>query len=163
MILASFPHKPDIFIAGDKNLICILDSQGKGWVNSLQAGRFARENWLKMVALQEAQKFSKDNKEKPSGILETSKAYIVSKNGKTVAIFKNQPEKDFDLSQNDVNILPYTTHASNSPNIITGYDLKMKGGYFIWMAKEGVKIRTVHETVGNRPWSLKIEHKNNVS
>ncbi|AIL13079.1 hypothetical protein IM40_05470 [Candidatus Paracaedimonas acanthamoebae] len=155
-MLASFPNKPDIFIAGDKNLICILDAKGRGWVNSLQAGRFARENWLKMVALQEAQKFSEDSDDQSLGVFNTSKNYIVSKAGKMVTISKDQQEKDFHSVRGDLKILPYITQASNISNVITGYDLKMKGGHLIWLTKNDVKVRTVHEEVGTRPWSLKV-------
>ncbi|MBN9343379.1 MAG: hypothetical protein BGO76_05525 [Caedibacter sp. 38-128] len=155
-ILASFTSKPDIFIAGDKNLICILDAKGSGWVNSLQAGRFARENWLKMVALQQAQKFSEDPEEQPMGIQLTKRSYIISKNGKTVMILKDPQGRDFPHIKSDLEILPSIKQASNSSTLITGYELKMKGGHFIWLTKNGVKVRTVRDEVGIRPWSLKV-------
>lgn len=159
-VLASLQNKPDIFITGDKKLICILDSQGRGWVNSLQAGRFARENWLKMVALKEAHKLSENNKDSPVGVLITRESYLISKYGKTVIIFKEPSEKNsFDRAEG-LKILPFDDHASNSTNIITGDDLQSKGGHFIWLSKGGIKVRTVLDEVGNRPWSLKVKKDN---
>ncbi|MBN9412720.1 MAG: ComEC/Rec2 family competence protein [Candidatus Paracaedimonas acanthamoebae] len=156
-ILTSFSPKPDIFMAGDKNLICLLDVEGKGWVNSLQAGRFARENWLKMVALQDVQKFSEDLEEQPVGIHITRKSYLISKNGKTVMILKDSQEKDFQDIKSDLEIRPSVKEVTDSSTLITGYELKMKGGHLIWMTKSGVKVRTVSDDVGTRPWSLKIK------
>ncbi|OJX14006.1 MAG: hypothetical protein BGO77_01415 [Caedibacter sp. 37-49] len=155
-ILSNFERKPDIFIASDKNLICFLDEKGKGWVNSLQAGRFARETWLKMVALQEAQKIVEDGEDQPDGITVTPLMYQVVKDGKRVTIYRSV-QKVQPIAKSDLTIFPYVMQASANAKVLTGYDLKMKGGHFIWLTQKGIKVRTVRDGVGTRPWSFKMK------
>ncbi len=156
IILSSFEKKPDIFVASDKNLICLLDAKGKGWVNSLQAGKFSRETWLKMVALQEVQKILENDEDQPTEMIVTPLMYKMMKDGKTVTIYRSAQENNL-ITKPDLTIIPHLMEASGIPNVLTGHDLKMKGGHFIWITREGVKIRTVRDEVGNRPWSLKVK------
>jgi competence protein ComEC len=158
-ILASFQNKPDIFIAGDKNLICILDKKGRGWVSSLQAGRFARESWMRMVAVDEVHKLTEDKKEPSLGILIYSDGYLIFKNGRTVLVRKGENEAPVELLSADLIVTPSLGQTSHTSKTITVDDLKSKGGHLIWIKAEKIKIQTVAQSVGIRPWSFKLTHK----
>jgi len=150
--IALFPFikHPDIFIPQDQNLICFYDQQTKAaWTNTNQSGRFSRKSWLQQIALPDHTKIN-DKNQHPDFIETSEGTYKISCKGCTLDI-KHTSEIKW---RRKINSISLNLWGDKINTTITPSDFKYKGGHFIFLDRKESQIKTVKQTLGNRPWSL---------
>lgn len=129
---------PDLYISGDRKVIGYRDSDGTAWVHSKRAGKFARHQWLRSIGVEDARRIMP--KSKIPGFRRLSHSYEL--------------HNVYGLRLEGENLcLTY-----KGKTVLQGQEIQNKGGHFLWLDPEGLRVQTVREEIGARPWTLKSKY-----
>lgn len=131
LALFCWAKPPDLYINEEGTLVAWHGSDGKGYVNTLQAGRFARKCWSEAVACQSIEKVAGNELRFP---LKAYEAFV------TLA---------------DECKLKLTNQAGEVTMQITAQDIAQKGGHSLWVRDDGFQVISVQDYCGQKPWSCK--------
>ncbi len=150
VFLLLFVKQPDVFIPQDQNLMGFYDQQTKkAWTNTNQSGRFARKSWLQQIALKNHTKISDKNRNPNFRKIDADCYHIACKN-----CFIDINHTSRKRWRRKVNYIFLNLRKNGESIDITPLDFRKKGGHFIFIDKTKIQIKTVKQTLGNRPWSL---------
>jgi competence protein ComEC len=140
---------PDLFIAEGQQILILRDSQGKPWVNSLQAGRFARKAWLQQSALEHIEKITADTKPDNFQVLGEGH-YRLTKGATTLDFHHSCIKGRFEK----VCTLTVEVPGEGYP-LLAPTDFKTKGGHSLWLdpTHKSCTWQSVAQCSGKRPWS----------
>jgi competence protein ComEC len=147
LVLPWFSRPPDLFINEDGTLVALRDTQGRGYVNSLQAGRFARKTWSEAFACKQVERMSIRGSCRHAAF-ETLAHNILSLKSKRHSV---RLLLDRDLSPH----VPKIEVVSKGHSLfkITPDQLQKKGGHLLWLNKRKVGVISVEGERGKRPWT----------
>lgn len=155
---------PDILIDSTGKLAAVKTTNGQYSVSSLRTKRFERDIWLRRAGLNDAQgdwKTFQAHQNQPSEDTLRCDALgcVYQKDQRTIAFVKS-PEalfEDCDKAQILVTLQNlYTPNLTcNAQMVISFEDLKHNGTHALYFTDTGVRLETVRQTRGNRPWVLK--------
>jgi competence protein ComEC len=146
---------PDILVSGDGRLMAVRDAEGRLTLSVPRGDRFARETWLRRDAQEEAESWPR-NGVTADGRLECRPSDCVYRaNGKSVAIVRQArvlPSacRERDLVIATVNLFNVCRAAAGQT--VDRFDLLRDGAHAIWITQEGIRIETVRDARGARPW-----------
>jgi competence protein ComEC len=146
---------PDILVSGDGRLMAVRDAEGRLTLSVPRGDRFTRETWLRRDAQEEAESWPR-NGVTADGRLECRPSDCVYRaNGKSVAIVRQarvlpSAFRERDLVIATVNLFNVCRAAAGQT--VDRFDLLRDGAHAIWITQEGIRIETVRDARGARPW-----------
>jgi competence protein ComEC len=146
---------PDILVSGDGRLMAVRDAEGRLMLSVPRGDRFARETWLRRDAQEEAESWPR-NGVTVDGRLECRPSDCVYRaNGKSVAIVRQARVLPSACRERDLVIA--TVNLFNVCRVAAGqtvdrFDLLRDGAHAIWITQAGIRIETVRDARGARPW-----------
>ena len=152
---------PDILVNSTGQLAAVKMPNGNYRVSTLRAKRFEREIWLRRAGLMAAEGDWQPSRRPPEKepIACDALGCVFKKDHRTIAFIK-RPEalfEDCEKVQVLVSLNNFGTQdlACNAEIVIRYQDLKQNGAHAFYFTDTGVRVETVQETRGLRPWVLR--------
>jgi competence protein ComEC len=148
---------PDILVSGDGRLMAVRDEQGRLMLSSPRGDRFARETWLRRDGdLDDGVEVWPRNGRSADGRLECVATHCVYRaGGVTVALVRQARALPAACRETDLVIASVSVYAPcrrATGTTIDRFDLLAEGAHAIWIEKGALRIETVREKRGVRPW-----------
>jgi len=143
-------YRPDILVEGQGRLIAVRNGAGVLVVNSAMAARHAAGEWAKQEGLIERLVTARDD---PMAACDAQGCMFTAGNGETVAFVRNATALEEDCARASIVIASVAAYRCEGPRLaIDARDLYFGGGHAIWFEEDGVRMETVAQRRGQRPW-----------
>jgi len=143
-------YRPDILVEGQGRLIAVRNGAGVLVVNSAMAARHAAGEWAKQEGLMERLVTARDD---PMAACDAQGCMFTAGNGETVAFVRNATALEEDCARASIVIASVAAYRCEGPRLaIDARDLYAGGGHAIWFEEDGVRMETVAQRRGQRPW-----------
>lgn len=155
-----FSEPPDILIDGKARLVALKPDAGELRFSNPVGAKFTREMWLRQAGLRDMRGF-KDWPDRSSASLACDMtACLYRAHHQTVAIIHSPAALLEDCWRADavLSLVPVRRRCP-APIVIDRFDLWQKGTHALWINDDGIKVRTVNEERGDRPWVLKPQRQ----
>lgn len=159
MVSIALVRPPDILIDAG-GLVAVRGGDGTLAVSSLRAGRFTREAWLRQAGLEAdaAQTWPASGTSADGRLACDGLGCIVRAHGRTVSLVRDRAALIEDCWRADVVVS--TIALGRDPcrgraKVIDGRDFRQGGAHALWLTPDGVRIESVNENRGRRPWVLR--------
>lgn len=150
-------HKtPDIMVSTDHDLFAFKTTKSEIYTTTLRANKFTRENWERLSGLKEgsAKLLPQKNTENTSDIhCDTQSCRMTIKN-KKIAFVKQPYALQADCLWADILVSenPIKTPCVK-PLKIDKFDTWKNGAHAIWIGEDGkIRVESLASTQGDRPW-----------
>jgi competence protein ComEC len=161
MLSIALVRPPDILVDAG-GLIAVRGGDSTLAVSSLRAGRFTREVWLRQAGLEAdaleawpASGRSADGRLACDGL-----GCIVRAHGQTVSLVRDRAALIEDCWR--ATVVVGTIAFGRDPcrgraKVIDGSDFRQGGAHALWLDADGVRIESVNDRRGRRPWVLRSD------
>jgi competence protein ComEC len=148
---------PDILVSGDGRLMAVRDEQGRLMLSSPRGDRFARETWLRRDGdLDDGVETWPRNGRSADGRLDCVPTHCLYRaDGATVALVRQARAlpaacRDTDMVIASVSVFAPCRRATG--RTIDRFDLLAEGAHAIRIENGTLRVETVREHRGRRPW-----------
>jgi competence protein ComEC len=150
---ASF--RPDIMVEGQGRLIAVRNQAGDMVVNSATAARHAGEEWAKQEGLMGRLLTVRDD---PSAACDAQGCMFTAGSGDKIAFVRNAAALDEDCTRASIVIASVAALKCKGPRlVIDARDLYFDGSHALWIEEDRIRVETVTEQRGQRPWVPRVE------
>lgn len=146
-----YADEPDIFIDETAELIGIYGSNKQAYVNIKRRAKFARESWLQVIGIPEAQKIENAPESVQVKNIDSTISYI--KNLWMINMFPVSAKLSWGERKKLKNKVICSLYLENQViDEIKFNQILKNGGCFIWLKQDEHKIIYVSDLRGKRPW-----------
>ena len=146
---------PDILISDDARNLAVR-AEGGGLMASSARSNYTVESWLRREGLGAALPWPKSGEVSADGRMRCDRLGCIARmNGATVALIGD--ERAFAEDCGRAHVVVAAVPAFNpcpATVVIDRFDVWWKGAHAIWITPDGVRVRSVSDERGNRPWVL---------
>jgi competence protein ComEC len=153
-----FTRPPDLLIAEDGRLVAVTEADGSLRLSSRRTDRFAGQEWLRRAGQDKSLTWAAIAKDDSRlDCAETDCRYRVD--GREVAIVKTPAGFAEACAASDfvVSLLP-APGACRAP-MIDPASLARDGAYAVWLEPGRIRLLSVHDGQGDRPWTPASEEE----
>ncbi|MCM0020968.1 MAG: ComEC family competence protein [Tagaea sp.] len=148
---------PDILVAGDGRLMAVRDEQGRLMLSSARGQGFARQTWLRRDGdLDDGVEVWPRNGRSADGRLDCVPTHCLYRaSGVTVALVRQARALPAACRDTDLVIAPVSIYAPcrrATGRTIDRFDLLAEGAHAIRIENGALRVETVREHRGIRPW-----------
>ncbi|MCI5059736.1 MAG: ComEC family competence protein [Alphaproteobacteria bacterium] len=161
VLLAGLSKRSDMLLSSDLSLMALKGQKGKLWLSSGNKDRYAADNWLRLNGeAGEKQKriwpreggakgfpFTCDS----LGCRGVMKGYQVSVAHSPAAALEDCQWADILISAQ-----PVSKRECQSTQFIDRFDVWREGPHAIWFRDSGIKVKSVEQVRGTRPWTQTV-------
>lgn len=151
---------PHLLVAHDGRLVGVRGPDGALWVSTLRSGRFVREAWERGIAATQVGGWPREGRTADGALRCDRLGCVYSAGARRVAIPADERAFEDDCSSAElivsrIRVWPALRTAPCGQIVIGPDDLRRGGAHALWVQSDGhVRIRTVREAQGERPWVL---------
>ena len=144
---------PDLLVEGEGRLLAVRDESGELALSSRRAARSAAETWLRREGQEEAARWPADGEVLPwiacDGI-----GCLYRRAGHVVALVRHGEALEEDCAAADVVValVAVPSWCDGPAVVIDRADLARRGTHALWLASGAVRVESVAEARGERPW-----------
>jgi len=145
---------PDILVSGDGRLMGVRLADGGLALSSRTRGRFAAGIWERRAGLDAATAWPRDGETGDGRLACDRLGCLYRRNGHVAALVRDPrafPE-DCRHAALVVAAVPLRRSCPSARLTVDRFDLWRAGGHALWLAPDGVRLRTVRQARGARPW-----------
>lgn len=154
LVFIPFARQPDIYISEKGKLVALRGADGNLYFSTGRAEKFAAENWLRLNGRDgEKPKTFRDENAPVQCDDEGCRAEVA---GKHVSILRTRRAffEDWDWADVMIADFPLPEEKKDGGKVILGlYDFLDGGAHTVYLRGDDVRVMTVGEEVGKRPWS----------
>jgi competence protein ComEC len=160
-----FVVPPHILVSDDARLVAVANENGELVFSQLRANRFEAEIWMHRAGQEEREAWPDEGYGADGRLLCDALGCLYRAEEKVVAIAWRAAALVEDCAVADlvVSLEPARDLCRGSefgdPIVIDRFDLWRNGGYAIWLSADSIRIRSVAETRGVRPWVADIARR----
>ncbi len=157
MAAFSLGQKPDILVDGKGRLFAVRGADGAYLLSSRRRARFNGKIWLRRVG-QGAEATPAWPKKASGGPLVCDNlGCIYRRNGYQVALITDPLALIDDCRRADlvISAVPVRVPCRSAQRVIDRFDLWREGAHAIWLDRAGIRVESVAQTRGERPWVVK--------
>jgi competence protein ComEC len=150
-LLTMLARPPDILVARDGRLVAVRGADGALAFSSLRRGAFTRDLWLRRDGAVE----TGGRPAVPDAAACTAGTCLfTARNGVTVAYLPQRPPATTACPKAAILVAADTAGPCKAgPLTIDHADLLRNGAYALWLDRDRIRVVTVREARGDRPWS----------
>jgi competence protein ComEC len=142
LFMMFYDHHPDVYMAGDGSVIAYRDGEAF-YASSLKRGRFYVDIWARELGITKIEAW-------PSQVLSKGQITLVSN---PYNISKESLTKYCTLSPWMIsNGYIWKTCRHTKVNVIDRFHLKKAGPHFLWVKSDSIKVLSMKQSFGKRPW-----------
>lgn len=148
---------PDLLVSGEGRLVAARDASGELMVSSLRAERFLRKSWLQRNGqTATAPRWPQYGASEDGRLACDGLGCIYRVGGHVVAIARLPDALDEDCAAADivVSLVPGRSRCTSPATVIDLADLRRLGAHALWLSDGKVRVVSVNERRGNRPWAV---------
>lgn len=156
VVLVTLTRPPDILIAESFKLAGLRGDDGTLHVSSGRAERFTAENWARLNGQGDRKQpvWPREGADKATGLQCGYEGCRVDIDHHQIAFPRTTAAMAEDCAWADVIISPRPLPASCASAVTLDlFDGYRAGAHALWISRHGVKIKTVEENRGHRPWT----------
>ena len=147
-----FVRAPDILVSEDAKLVAITEADGSLRLSNSRANRFAATEWLRRMGQDERISWLAAVDGADPRLTCTDGDCRFRANGQIVAILQRAGGFAVACAESDlVIVLVPVTDPCRAP-LIDSARLAREGGHAIWLTGDGLRIESVRDGQGQRPW-----------
>ncbi|MCG8510166.1 MAG: ComEC family competence protein [Rhodospirillales bacterium] len=146
---------PDILVDDRGELLAVRLADGRMAFSGLRRGRFDREVWLRRAGQEEKPLLWPEEGESAGGRLACDGlGCIYRTDGPTVALVRGEGALLEDCHAADAVIaaVPVRRPCPSAGLVIDRFDLWRHGAHALWIERAGIRVESVNERRGSRPW-----------
>ena len=153
-IMAAAPA-PDVLIAGDARLFAVRDGAGDLILSSKRARGMTAETWLRRHGPGSSAPLPGPNDKGDAGLRCDSLGCVYRARGHVVAIARDTLAlaEDCALAGVVVSLVPIRGGCPSAHTVIDRFDLWREGAHALWLDEGAVRVSTVADRRGVRPWA----------
>ena len=158
MVAAGLERRPDILVDGEAKVMAVRGLDGELWVSTRQRGRFVSDVWLRRDGQKETLTWPRDGEGAPTAGLRCDTLGCIQRRGdKTIAFVRDPRAFDEDCRRADlvVSAVPAWNLCPGPETVVDRFDLWRSGSHAIWLGPDGVRVESVAEARGERPWAAR--------
>lgn len=146
---------PDVIAAGDGQLFAVRGAGGHMLISPVRGNAFDVDTILKRTGQAAPDPWPKEGASEDGRLACDSLGCIYRVNGQLVAFVKDREALGEDCRYATVVIsaVPVRNACPSAHALIDRFDLWRKGGHSLWLDPDGVRIESVGEWRGIRPWA----------
>ncbi len=146
-----FVRPPDILISEDAKLVAITEADGSLRLSTGRADRFAAGEWLRRIGQDQRILWNAAVEGDPRLVCTEGDCRFKSA-GRSVAILQKADGFAAACSDSDLVIVLVRVSAACRVAVIDPDRLQQQGGHAIWLSQDGLRIQSVRDGQGERPW-----------
>ena len=146
---------PDILANADARMIAVRDNDGRWLFNETRREGFVRDGWLRLVAAEDWAGWPETGLSASGGVSCDSLGCAYRRGGYVAALVVDARAFGEDCHGADlvVAMLPAPDFCRDAAGaVIDLFDLLDRGAHAVWLEDGGLRIESVGETRGDRPW-----------
>jgi competence protein ComEC len=149
-----FAVQPDVYVADSGKLVAVRAEDGDLYFSSGRKDKFAAENWQRMNG-REGEK-PKTFKDKAAPVACDEEGCRIVSGDKNISILHSRAAYFEDREWADVIVadIPLPEEKADSGKTVIGlFDALDDGAHTVYLRSDEVRVRSVGDEVGERPWS----------
>ena len=158
MVMAGLDRRPDILVDGDAKVMAVRGADGELWISTRQRGRFVSDVWLRRDGQAEPLTWPRDGDGRPAAGLRCDTLGCIQRRGDRTIAFVRDPRafaEDCRRASLVVSAVPAWDLCAGPETVVDRFDLWWGGGHAIWLGPDGVRVESVAESRGRRPWAAR--------
>jgi competence protein ComEC len=145
---------PDILVAGDAHLVAVRAADGRYLLSKARGARLHEETWTRRAAAETGPPWPATGESADGRLACDAQGCLYRAHGRTVALIRDGAALAEDCRSADLVVSPVAAHrVCRGPLVVDRIDAWKKGGHAIWLDPDGIRIETVAEWRGARPWA----------
>lgn len=151
-------NRPDLLVDGSGRLLATATADGGLLVSSKSVGRSSRESWLRRVGADTAAGYWPKHGASADQWLRCDALGCVYRAHNHVVAIATRGEallEDCRLADVVVSLVPVRGTCASARILIDRFDLWREGTHAIWLDGEEVRIESVDDVRGDRPWIVR--------
>lgn len=159
LVITFLARPPDVLVHGDADLIAVRISNDEVAFSTLRRGKFVRESWLGAMAEPDAVTWPAGGLALGGNALRCDSLGCIYRppdaSDTLVGIERGVAALADDCGVADliISLVPIRRECLAPMGTIDRFDLWRYGTYALWFNADGVRVETVREERGERPWS----------
>ena len=149
-----FDRVPDVLISGDAKLVGVRGSGGLLELSAQRAAKLTRETWLRRAGQDQAEAWPTAGTDADGRLTCDPLGCIYKARGQTVALVREPAAlaEDCLVATVVVATVPLRRACPSAQVVVDRFSVWRDGGHALWLDPSGVRVRSVREARGNRPW-----------
>jgi competence protein ComEC len=145
---------PDVLVAGDAALVAVRAADGSYLLSTARHAKLAEETWTRRTAAETGPAWPASGVSADGSLSCDALGCLYRARGRTVALIRDGAALAEDCRRVDLVVSPVAAHrACRGPLVIDRIDTWLKGGHAVWLGEDRLRIETVGDWRGVRPWS----------
>jgi competence protein ComEC len=145
---------PDILVSDDFKIVAVRDAAGAYLPSTSHREAFLEETWTKHAATMLGPAWPPSGQAAGGALSCDPDGCVYRARGRTVALVRDGSALAEDCAASDLVVSPVAAHrACRGALIVDRLDTWRRGGHAIWLDGDRVRIETVRDWQGDRPWS----------
>jgi competence protein ComEC len=145
-----FARPPDLLVAADAHVVAVRAPDG-AYLPSI--ARIAEESWTRRAAASFGKPWPQDGSAGAGALRCDAEACLYRARGRVVALIRDGTALSEECGSADLVVSPVAAHrACRHTRIIDRNDTWRKGGYAVWLDPDRIRVETVRDWQGERPW-----------
>jgi len=145
---------PDILVAGDSALVAVRAADGSYLLSGARHAKLAEETWTRRTAVTTGAAWPEAGVSTDGSLSCDALGCLYRSRGRMVALIRDGTALGEDCRQADLVVSPVAAHrACHGPLVIDRIDTWLKGGHAVWLDEDSLRVETVADWRGIRPWA----------
>ena len=153
-----FARPPDILVAADSASVAVRAADGSYLFSGTRGRRMTEETWVRRAAAETGPRWPMAGTSADGRLSCDARGCLYQARGRTVALIRDGAALTEDCRDVDLVVSPIAAHrACRGPLVIDRIDTWRRGGHAIWLDPDGIRVETVGDWRGVRPWAAAPE------
>jgi competence protein ComEC len=149
-----FVRPPDILISNDAALVAVRAVDGSYLLSTGRGAKLAEETWTRRAAADSGPTWPQAGDSADGSLSCDALGCLYHARGRTVALIRDGAALGEDCRGVDLVVSPVAAHrVCRGPVVIDRIDAWKRGSHAVWLDEDGIRIETVGEWRGLRPWA----------
>lgn len=154
MVLAGQPDRPDILVSGDARLVGIVTDGGGRTLSTLRRAKFEGEQWLRRDGVSDAVPWPEPGTGRVNGLAcDALGCFLMGEKGRAALVLDGRGlAEDCAAADLVLALMPVPREVCPHVAVVDRFDLWREGAHAIWLSDGAVRIESVRDRQGDRPW-----------
>lgn len=150
----AFARPPDLLVDGRGDAMAVRTLEGRLLLNG-KGGRILKDTWSRRAGPEAPERWPKKSSSRDGRLRCDPLGCVWRMEGRVVALIRDEdnPEKACDGADVVISSVPLRGACRGPKVIVDRFDLWRRGPHALWFGPEGVRVETVAQWQGDRPWS----------
>jgi competence protein ComEC len=146
---------PDLLVSGDARLVALRGPGGELWFNATNRAAFTAQTWLRRAGRAEARPWPYDEAAADGALRCDRLGCVLRSRGQVASVSMDGRALAEDCRRATVlvSMEPVRPGVCTGPDVVIDrFDLWREGGHALWFAPGDIRVESVAEARGRRPW-----------